>query len=197
MNKLLLFSIISTIILTISAIFLFVSQSDDKGGKIIDDIKFESPQDEDDNVADIEKETEDPDEGVDSDDTGLATEGAPYPSPENMISVFFRALDENDVPEAMKVMHPDAITDDSVKQSYGVQFNEVESAKLISADKYDESSWAPDTRKFKVTADVEMSKDSLNAPIPYYGWDGSPDVKWFTMKKDGNIWKIKEISSGP
>jgi hypothetical protein len=200
MNKTFLVFVVVIPVILVVAYFVVKSQEIDQEDKAANDVVSKGSDVTSVNEASQVTDGKNIDETAKNEEkTGPDQENpaVPYPSPEDMIGVFFRNLDENNVQEAIRVMHPSTLVDDSIKQAYGVQFNEVESAKVIKIEKSNESEWTDSMRIFKVTSDVKMSEDTSNAPIPYYGWDSDPDIKWFVMEKDGNIWKISEIATGP
>jgi hypothetical protein len=48
-----------------------------------------------------------------------------------------------------------------------------------------------------VTFDVTMDPSSANGPIPYYGYDQGENVRFVTIVKEGNQWKVEGLATGP
>jgi hypothetical protein len=43
-----------------------------------------------------------------------------------------------------------------------------------------------------------MKPEAENAqPMPYYGWGNGEFVRWITLEKVDNVWKIAGIATGP
>lgn len=118
----------------------------------------------------------------------------PTPSENDIINTFFNLINEKRIPEAISMMD---VYDETTKQAWGVQFNAFESVTLTKIDAYNQDSWSPTEHIYKVTISAKMSPESASAPIPYYGWDTNPNIRWVTIVKIGNLWKIKGIATGP
>ncbi len=122
----------------------------------------------------------------------------PQPTGEDVIRTFFNLIAEKSIPEAIGMMTPAMIGDESSKQSWGVQFNEMESVQINKITPWQQTDWKSSTQQYQVILSVEMSADAANAPIPYYGWDGDPDVRWVTLEQgDNGLWRIANIATGP
>jgi len=122
----------------------------------------------------------------------------PLPSAESIIHTFFSLIAEKRVPGAVSLLDTNLAPDESARQAWGVQFNEVTSLKIISIEPWAEESWTENNGVFKVVLSVDMSEKSAGATIPYYGWDGDPDTRWVAASKNGDgLWKITEIATGP
>ncbi len=80
--------------------------------------------------------------------------------------------------------------DESTKQAWGVQFNDIKSINVL---KIEQSS----SHTYKVTLESYVSSDAANAPIPYYGWHDNPNVRWVELVKEDDVWKINSLSTGP
>ncbi|NMB56359.1 hypothetical protein GYA19_00260 [Candidatus Beckwithbacteria bacterium] len=125
-------------------------------------------------------------------------DNAPLPSAEYIINLFFKLINEKHISEAIAMMGEKMIPDDNAKQAWGVQFNAFESINVLNLEPYNQDTWTNTERIYKVSLETSMSPDSANAPIPYYGWDGNPNIRWVSVEKDSqNLWKIASISTGP
>jgi hypothetical protein len=120
--------------------------------------------------------------------------GVPLPTAEDIIRSFVSLIEAKRPSDAVTMMK---VTDDSEKQAWAVQFNAINSMKFIKSEKANESEWTSTKQMYKVTLDVQMNPNSVNAPIPYYGWDNGQNIRWFTMEKVGKMWRISTISTGP
>jgi len=51
---------------------------------------------------------------------------------------------------------------------------------------------------FKVTLETYISSEAKDAPIPYYGWQDNPNIRWVSVEKDAIcLWKIAALATGP
>jgi hypothetical protein len=121
-----------------------------------------------------------------------ATEsGVPLLREEDVIRVFFGLIDEGRVSEAVMMMAPEAIEDDSNKQAWGVMWNAFEEMKVISLAPAGENI-------FKVVLETKMKPEAgLAQPMPYYGYGDGQFTRWVEIEKVGGVWKIKGLATGP
>jgi len=127
-----------------------------------------------------------------------STESVPLPSPEYIIGLFFNLINEKRIPEAISLMTDQMAGDDSSKQMWGVQFNAIQSIKVKSIEPYSKEQWTESEKIFKVVLEVSVSPETKDEPIPYYGWDSNPSIRWVSMKKSSNgLWKIDSLATGP
>lgn len=128
--------------------------------------------------------------------TSLST--APLPTEEDIIRLFFNLIDEGRIPEAIEMMSASMAPDDSSKQAWGVHFNAINSIQVSEIKPYNQKSWDESKHKYEVLLNVDISEDSANAPIPYYGWATGLNSRWIILEKDeSDMWKIASISTGP
>lgn len=115
------------------------------------------------------------------------------PRQEDAVRLFFDLIDEGNVSEAVGMLKPESIQDDSVKQAWGVQFNAFESIKVKNIELYD-----PDINEYRVVLDVKMKPGTENAqPMPYYGFGNGEFTRWVSLVKVGELWRINGIATGP
>lgn len=121
----------------------------------------------------------------------------PLPSEISIIHTFFELINEQRVADAINMMAPDTVGDESQKQAWGVQFN---AFRKMSAEKIEQSipeSWTDTNHSYKVTLEVQMKPEAAKAPIPNYGYDNGTNIRWVTLEKVGDFWKINGIATGP
>lgn len=119
-------------------------------------------------------------------------QNVPLPSKEDTIRTFCNLIDEGRVSEAVNMMD---ITDDSVKQSWGVALNNFSAFKLIGIKKsaIDESG-----NSFEVDINVSLKKNLTDLPIPNYGWVEGINKRWINLVEyEEGKYKIAEIATGP
>lgn len=122
---------------------------------------------------------------------------APLPTEEDIIRTFFNLIDEDRPAEAISMMTPQLTGDDSTKQTWGVHFNAIDQISVNSIEPSMKEEWTNGTHTYKVTLDVLMKPEAANAPIPNYGWENGPNVRWISIIKIDNLWKISSIATGP
>jgi len=88
-------------------------------------------------------------------------------------------------------------TNDSERQAWAVQFAAFNYLQVLKIEKANESEWTDNKHTYKVTLDVIMKPESVDAPIPYYGYRNGQNTRFITLEKVGDIWKIAEIATGP
>jgi len=118
----------------------------------------------------------------------------PLPQDEDIIRNFFNLVEEGRAGKAALMMKT---KDDTELQTWAVHFAAINSFKLLKIEKTSEESWTDNKHIYKVVLDFWMDPKSADAPIPYYGWQNGENIRWITLKKVGNVWKITEIATGP
>ena len=127
-----------------------------------------------------------------------SSESVPLPTPEDIIRLFFDLINEKRIPEAINLMTDQMVDDDTSKQAWGVQFNAIQSIRVQNIEPSGKEQWTDTEKMFKVTLEVSVSPEAKDAPIPYYGWDTNPSIRWITVKKDNNgLWRIDLLATGP
>jgi hypothetical protein len=120
--------------------------------------------------------------------------GVPLPSDEDIIRNFVSLIEEGKTDKAALMMKT---KDDTELQTWAVQFNAINSFKLLKIEKASQEGWTDNKHTYKVVLDVKMNPSSANAPIPYYGWQDGENTRWISLEKVGDLWKIAEIATGP
>lgn len=121
-------------------------------------------------------------------------EEVPLPQGEDIIRNFASFIEDGKPEKAVLMMK---LKDDTEKQMWAVQFAAINSFKILKIEKFDEDHWTKDKQIYKILVDVWMDPRSADAPIPYYGWENGENVRWITLEKVDNIWKISEINTSP
>ena len=129
--------------------------------------------------------------------TSQPTSPVPLSTEEDVIRNFFQLINEKRIPEAISMMTAEMAGDESSKQAWGVQFNDINSINVLKIEPSMKENWTENKHSYKLTVEVYVSSDAANAPIPYYGWQNGENTRWITLEKMGNVWKIAEIATGP
>ena len=124
--------------------------------------------------------------------TTVSSTSVPSPTDEDIIRNFFALIDEDRVSEAVLSMHPDMIGDDTTKQTWGVNFNTIDTATVKSIVESDKNNWPAGVHIYRVVVSTQLKNNAQ-----YMGWDDGDNTKWISVKQDGNLWKVSEIATGP
>ena len=114
-----------------------------------------------------------------------------------LINNFWDFVNNNQASDAVMMMSAQNTTDDSVKQSWGVQFNDFDSVQIVSITAQNSSDWTDTYHQYKVVLDVTMDPDSANAVIPYYGYQDGQNTRYMSLVYEDGVWKVDEIATGP
>lgn len=119
------------------------------------------------------------------------------PEEQETIKAFFKKIHDQQADEAILMMSPEIVQDDTTKQAWAVQFN---AFKKVSITKIEESlpeRWTSTIHTYKVTLNVEMKPEAEGAVIPFYGYNKGQNVRFVSIIKVEGVWKIQAIATGP
>lgn len=125
------------------------------------------------------------------------TVDVPLPSESDIIRTFFQLIADHRPTDAVGMMDPDVVGDDSMKQAWAVQFNAFELVVVNSVEPWMPGAWQADRHTYQVIVTAKMKPEAVNAPLPYYGWENGSNIRWITIVKNGDLWKIAGIATGP
>jgi hypothetical protein len=120
----------------------------------------------------------------------IDTAVVPLPQQEDTIRLFFELIDEKRIDEAINMMLPIAVENDSKKQAWAVQFNAFNKLSIISISPVDNN-------LYKVVFGATMNPESANEVIPYFGYFNGENTRWISLDKINGLWKIAGIHTGP
>jgi hypothetical protein len=116
----------------------------------------------------------------------------PMLTKEDVVRTFCNLINEGRISEAVGMMD---IIDDTVKQSWGVYFNNFSKFELVDINN---SKMDPNGNSFEVDINVTLKKNLTNLPIPNYGWENGVNKRWIVLAEKGNNeYKVSEIATGP
>ncbi len=125
------------------------------------------------------------------------TSSTPLPKEEDLINTFFNLINEKRIPDAINMMTLEMIGSESEKQTWGVHFNNIDKIIVKNIEPSLEKDWTKSKKSYKVLLDVKMNPSSLNAPIPYYGWDNGENLRFVEIRKINEVWQIASLNTGP
>jgi hypothetical protein len=112
-----------------------------------------------------------------------------------VISQFIALINDHRVSDALAMMSPELVPD-ADRASWTQQFTAIKSIRVMDIRPADMGRSGP-CFEYKVTLEAYVSSEAANAPIPYYGWDGNPNLRWIHICPRGEKWLISDIGTGP
>ncbi len=126
------------------------------------------------------------------------TGSVPLPEAQDIIRTFFELINEKRIPEAINMMTPTIIGDESSKQAWGVQFNIFDLIKVTEIKPSMSGNWTNNKEIYQVTFNASIKSGYENQPIPNYGYDNGSNVRFITLQKNAQgVWKIAGLGTGP
>jgi len=110
---------------------------------------------------------------------------------------FYKALAERKIVEAIAMMTKSCVPNDETKQAWGVQFNAFKKLTVKSIEPAMQEEWTDSKETYLVTMDVEMTPESENGPVPFYGYENGTNSRWITLENENGTWKVADIATGP
>ena len=108
------------------------------------------------------------------------------------IETFFSLVNSGKIEEATQILHSRIIPDNEVKNNWIKQFSIFKSIAVSSITKLNS-----DEEIYRVQLNVGDVVEDSSATIPNFGWNKGENVRWITLEKENNIWKISQIATGP
>lgn len=121
----------------------------------------------------------------------------PPPQETDIIRTFFSLIDEGKASEAVMMMSKSTTSDDSTKQTYGVQYAAINSVKVGKLEESSKGDWSETWHQYMATLDMEMDPASASGPIPFYGYANGENIRFINLIREGGQWKIDGLATGP
>jgi len=112
-----------------------------------------------------------------------------------VISQFIALINDHRVSDALAMMGPELVPD-ADRAAWTRQFSAIKSIHVMDIRSADTGRSGP-CFEYKVTLEADVSSEAANAPIPYYGWDDNPNLRWIKLCPRGDQWLISSIGTGP
>lgn len=109
------------------------------------------------------------------------------------IEKFFRIINDGEIDDIFQFLHSKIIPDNEAKNNWLKQFSVL---KLIAVDNITKLNPEEEIYRAQLTVG-EISPEASGAAIPNYGWNKGENVRWLTLEKENNVWKISLIATGP
>ena len=111
----------------------------------------------------------------------------------DLIRYFFELVDQGKANEAVDLLDSTVAPDSNTKQQWKSAFDGFESAEVISKEPFNEQSWTDNYQVYKVTLNIQIKPERLQELI---NWDGQ-SIRWISIIKSEDTWKIGAIATGP
>lgn len=109
---------------------------------------------------------------------------------------FFTLVNSRDVDEAMKSMAPAMVRTPEEREAWRRHLAAIRSIHILDVEPASVDDWHSSRHIFKVTLEAYV-EDAPDAPIPFFGWQDNPNVRWITMELDSRRrWVVAEIATG-
>jgi hypothetical protein len=114
---------------------------------------------------------------------------------EALLRAFFAAIDDARVDDAIAMLQPDLVLG-ADRGGWQSQFEAIIS--IIVTDMQPVDDLTGPCYDYRVTLQAEMSPQSADEPVPYFGWGENPNIRWISMcPGEGRPWQISSIGTGP
>jgi hypothetical protein len=112
-----------------------------------------------------------------------------------VISQFFALINDHRVSDALAMMSPELVPD-ADRAAWTQHFSAIKSIRVMDIRPADMEGTGLCV-EYKVTIEADVSSEAANAPIPYYGWNDNPNLRWIHLCPRGDQWLISSIGTGP
>lgn len=117
---------------------------------------------------------------------------SPQPNDTYVIKDFFSLVDDGKVEDALGVMVATMAQDNSYREAWSVNLNNIYYIKVRTIDGYQPGQWTDGKHKYVLRLDVQLKDPALPTT-----WQNGENVRYVTVLKIGEQWKISEISATP
>jgi hypothetical protein len=104
-------------------------------------------------------------------------------------------IDGHRVSDALAMMTQELVPD-ADRAAWTRQFAAIRSMHVVDIRPADTGRVGP-CFKYKVTIRADVAPEAANEPIPYFGWDDNPNLRWIELCPRGDKWLISSIGTGP
>lgn len=109
------------------------------------------------------------------------------------IETFFNLINNGKIESALTLLHSRIIPDNEVRNNWFKQFSILKSITVKNVTKLN-----TDEEIYQVQLTIgEISPSATEAAIPNYGWNKGENVRWLTLEKENDLWKISQIATSP
>lgn len=127
----------------------------------------------------------------------LAQAAQPVPTAHaETIRRFVAAIDARRPAEAVAMLGAELVPDESARRGWLRHFAAIRSIHVMRIEPSVPGA-APPCVQYRVTLEAYVTDDP-QAPMPYYGWDDNPNLRWIRLCPGaGGTWTIDALATGP
>lgn len=110
---------------------------------------------------------------------------------------FFAIVNSRDVDEAVKSMSPAMVNTPEKLRNWRRHLYAIRSIHVLHVEPAKIDTWNDSRHIFSVTLEAYV-ESTPDAPIPFFGWQDNPNVRWITMELSADRrWVVAGIAAGP
>jgi hypothetical protein len=114
------------------------------------------------------------------------------------IEEFFELVNAHRVDDAIAILGGSLLETEDDRQAWRQQLSAITAIRIQFILPAVVEDWTATRQIFKLALEVTVSADAANQPIPYYGWNSNPNIRWVTTELSAQgQWQITAIGSGP
>jgi hypothetical protein len=114
------------------------------------------------------------------------------------VEEFFALVNAHQVDDAMAILGGSLVATEEDRQGWRMQLNAILSIRVQSIAPALVEDWTATRQIFKLAVAAHVSDAAANEPIPYFGWESGPNIRWVTTELGGQgQWQITAIATGP
>lgn len=117
---------------------------------------------------------------------------APQPSDTYVIRNFFSLVDDGRVDEALDIIVSTIGPDSNIRDAWSVSLKNIYYIKVRTLDGFQPSLWTENKHKYILRLDIQLKDPAVPTT-----WQNGENVRYVTVAKIGEQWKISEINQAP
>jgi hypothetical protein len=115
---------------------------------------------------------------------------------EELIYLLFGSINNRQNLEAVKLLSQNLNPNKETERLWIEQFNAIRSVHILGLKEISKDTWTETKKIYKVTLEIYVDNSAANTPIPYYGWEDNPNIRFITVVKINGRWYIDQIGTG-
>jgi hypothetical protein len=116
---------------------------------------------------------------------------------EELVYLLFGSINNRQNLEAVKLLSQNLNPNQETERLWIEQFNAIRSVHILDIKEISKDTWTDTKKIYKVALKIYVDSSAANTPIPYYGWEDNPNIRFITVVKINNRWYIDQIGTGP
>lgn len=112
--------------------------------------------------------------------------------PRQTIENFFSLIGAGKIEEALSYLHPSIVSDEETRIRWDEQFSALREISLLGLAKLN-----TEEEIYRAQLNLKEINEGSSMVIPNFGWNKGENVRWITLEKENDSWKISQIATGP